>query len=254
MNNSNFAQHRAQRESQAPLQGYMHDMGGFEALDAQLKSLFGEQFNLSDPESQRRLIMHLRNNLEQNEQLTNILERDPRMAQMLADVVQGKRNAPSAMARYFGSDMMNYSEESPEYGEIMAADEERLAEAQEIARNKAEYENNLEMSRPVIEEFCNYKGYEPEQFMDSAWEQLVLPILSGKYTKEVCMALDKAISYDRDIQDAFEAGNVKGRNTNIQRMKTDFGDGLPKGLNSAAPAQEERRKGGNSLIESALQA
>ena len=77
--------------------------------------------------------------------------------------------------------------------------------------------------------------------------------MAGRYTLDVCTALDHALTYDRDIEDAFAAGDVKGRNTNIMRMKQDFGDGLPKGMSSVAPVTEPKRRG-NSLIEKALNA
>ena len=89
--------------------------------------------------------------------------------------------------------------------------------------------------------------------MDSVWEKLVFPIMAGRYTDDVCTALDHAITYDQDIEDAFAAGDVKGRNANIQRMKEDFGDGLPKGMSSVAP-DVQRKRPRNSLIEKALNA
>ena len=89
--------------------------------------------------------------------------------------------------------------------------------------------------------------------MDSVWDKVVFPILAGKYTVDVCTALDHALSYEKDVEDAFAAGNIKGRNTNIMRMKEEFGDGLPKGMTSVAPAIEQRRKR-NSLIDKALNA
>ena len=72
---------------------------------------------------------------------------------------------------------------------------------------------------------------------------------------EVCLALDHAVSYEQDVEDAFEAGNIKGRNTNIRRMQENFGDGLPKNMSSVAPPQSGRRGSkGNSLIDAALNA
>ena len=192
-------------------------------------------------------------NREQNERLAEVLGNDPRLAQMLADMVDGKRNAHSAMARYFGTSMMRVDEESPEFEEIMLADEERKQEVMRIANDRREYERNLEESLPVIEQFCADRGYDASEFMDNVWEQVVFPIMAGKYTVDVCTALDHAITYEKDVADAFEAGNVKGRNMNIQRMKEDYGDGLPKGMSSAAPDMEDRPQR-NSLIEKALKA
>lgn len=224
-----------------------------ETLNSELKKLFGEDFDISDKFSQDLLLQHLRVNKEQNAHLSGILERDPRLAQLLTDVVSGKRNAHSAMARYFGNSFMAIDEDSPEYEEIMLADEERKEEMMRLANDRREYEKNLSESIPVIEEFCNAKGYDASDFMDKVWESLIFPILAGKYTNEVCVALDHAVTYEKDVEDAFAAGDIKGRNTNIQRMKENFGDGMPKGMNSVAPETDVKRRR-NSLIDKALNA
>ena len=222
-------------------------------LEKGLKDFFGEDFDISDELSQDLLLQHLSVNREQNNKITEMLERDPRMAQLLTDVISGKRNAHSAMARYFGNSLMMVDEDSPEFEEIMMADEERKEEIVRLANDRREYEKNLVESIPVIEEFCKAKGYDASEFMDKVWDSVVFPILAGKYSNDVCVALDHAITYDKDVEDAFAAGDIKGRNTSIQRMKEDFGDGLPKGINSVAPDTEVKRKR-NSLIDRALNA
>ena len=224
-----------------------------ENFNEKLKAFFGGNFDIYDTLSQDLLLRHLEMNREQNERLAAMLERDPRLAQMLVDVIDGKRNAHSAVARYFGRGFMNIDEDSPEYEEMMLADEERKNEVMRLANDRREYEANLEASMPIIESFCQERGYDPSDFMDNIWEKLIFPIMAGKYTGEVCTALDHAITYEKDIEDAFAAGDVKGRNSNIRRMKEDFGDGLPKGMNSVAP-DIERKRPRNSLIEKALNA
>lgn len=224
-----------------------------ESFNERLKGFFGSDFNVNEKLSQDLLLRYLEVNREQNERLVSMLERDPRLAQMLVDVVDGKRNAHSAVARYFGRGFVNVDENSPEFEEMMLADEERMNEMMRLANDRREYETNLEQSMPVIEAFCSERGYDPSDFMDSVWEKLVFPIMAGRYTDDVCTALDHAITYDQDIEDAFAAGDVKGRNANIQRMKEDFGDGLPKGMSSVAP-DVQRKRPRNSLIEKALNA
>lgn len=226
---------------------------GYGRLDSGLKRIFGDEFSIDDPTSQDLLLQYVHMNSEQNERLKEVLERDPRMAQMLLDMIQGKRNAHSAVARYFGRSLMDVDEDSPEFEEMMLADEERKEEVMRMANDRKEYEANLQESRPVIEEFCREHGYDPAEFMDNVWEQIIFPIMAGRYTHEVCTALDHALTYDKDVEDAFAAGDIKGRNTSIQRMKQDFGDGLPKGMASAAPVAEPKPKR-NSLIEKALNA
>lgn len=225
----------------------------YAGLESGLKEIFGEEFAIADAESQRMLLDYLERVTTQNEKLTAILERDPRLAQLFLDLVNGKRNAHSAVARYYGRSLMEPEEGTLEYEEMMSADEERQQEAVRLANDRKEYEENLSVSLPVIEDFCREHGYDPEEFMDNVWEEIVFPIMSGRYTREVCTALDHALTYEKDVEDAFAAGDIKGRNTNIQRMKQDFGDGLPKGVSSVSPVVEPKRKR-NSLIEKALNA
>ena len=222
-----------------------------ESFNEKLNAFFGGNFDINDKLSQDLLLRHLEMNREQNERLAEMLERDPRLAQMLVDIIDGKRGAHSAVARYFGRGFMSVDEDSPEYEEIMLADEERRNEVARLANDRKEYEANLAESIPVIEKFCEEKGYDPSDFMGDVWEKLVFPVLAGHYSYDVCELLDHAVSYEQDVEDAFAAGDIKGRNTSIMRMKEDLGDGLPKGLNSVAPAAEKKTKR-NSLIEKAL--
>ena len=222
-------------------------------LDMGLKELYGEDFDINDEASQEILLHHLKMNNEQNEKLAMALERDPRLAQMLADMIEGKRNAHTAMARYFGNSILNVTEDSPEFEEMLRADEERRNEVMRAAADLKEYEKNLDESRAVIEAFCKERGYDAADFMNEVWEKLVMPILSGNYSHDVCVALEHALNYEKDVEDAFAAGDIKGRNTNIRRLQQDFGDGMPKGMNSVAPETAPRRRR-NSLIEDALNA
>ena len=128
-------------------------------LETGLKEIFGEEFELSDSLAQDLLLQHLRVNKEQNARLAGAMQRDPRMAQLLADMIEGKRNAHSAVARYFGRSVMEVDENSPEFDEIMLADEERREEVANLANDRREYEENLAESIPVIEQFCVQKGY-----------------------------------------------------------------------------------------------
>lgn len=253
--NSSAAMQQAMPQNGVPEPAMQQSSAGeFQELNEVLQSLFGTGFSIENPESQRLLIKHLRDNREQNELLAEALGRDPRMAQMLADVVDGKRNAHSAMARYYGRKFMDFDEGSPEYEEMLMADEERREEVIRLAQDRKEYEENLEASQPVIMDFCKQRGYDPSDFLEAVWERLVLPILSGTYTAEVCSALDNAINYEQDVEDAFAAGDIKGRNTSIQRMKENFGDGMPSGMTSVAPPVTNKPRRTNTLIDAALEA
>ena len=191
---------------------------------------------------------------EANNRIAEAIAEDPRTAQMFADIASGKRGAGPAIARYFGKNLMTAEEGTPEYDEIVAADEEYWNERETSKRAKEE--NDLKMAEFfdwLEEELKDETGKEGEM-LRRVYEEILIPLTDGVKDKELTGKLKKALSYDKDVEDAFAAGQVKGRNMNINEMKGKIGDGLPKGLNSqAAPVEQPKRKV-NSLIAKALNA
>ena len=76
----------------------------------QLRSLLNDEipgYNADDDESSAEMLMgYINGNKEQRNKLAEALQQDPRLAQMLADIVNSKRGAGNAMARYFGKDLL----------------------------------------------------------------------------------------------------------------------------------------------------
>lgn len=224
----------------------------------QLRSLLTDEipgYNADDDESSAEMLMgYINGNKEQRNKLAEALQEDPRLAQMLADIVNKKRGAGNAMARYFGKDLLTAEEGTPEYDDILAAEEERKQEMEAMEASKKEYNDNLEKSMPIVEGWCQEKGYDIEEFLDKVWTNVISPIMSGSYSREICDFLDKGLNYDKDTQDALDAGVVKGRNENINKLKEEHGDGLPKGITSTVPVHSKEKKKRSPLIEEALQA
>ena len=197
----------------------------------QLRSLLSDEipgYNADDDESSAEMLMgYINGNKEQRNKLAEALQQDPRLAQMLADIVNKKRGAGNAMARYFGKDLLTAEEGTPEYDDILAGEEERKQEMEAMEASKKEYNDNLEKSMPIVEGWCQEKGYDIEEFLDKVWTNVSSPIMSVSFSREICDFLDKGLIYDKDTQDALAAGVVKGRNENINKMKEERGDGLP---------------------------
>ena len=128
----------------------------------QLISLLTEEipgYNADDDESSAEMLMgYINGNKEQRNKLAEALQQDPRLAQMLADIVNKKRGAGNAMARYFGKDLLTAEEGTPEYDDILAAEEERKQEMEAMEASKKEYNDNLEKSMPIVEGWCQEKG------------------------------------------------------------------------------------------------
>lgn len=220
-----------------------------------LNKLLAEEipdYNIDDDESAAEMLMnYINGNREQRNKLAEALQSDPRLAQMLADIVSGKRGAAGSMVRYFGKDFLSAEEGTPEYEEIQAAEEERKREMEAMGASGKEYTQNLEKSMPVVEEWCREKGYVVDEFLEKVWDALIAPVMSGNYSREVCDFLDKGLNYDRDTKDALDAGVVQGRNENIHKMREERGDGLPKGITTTSPSTPKKKEK-SPLISAAL--
>lgn len=224
-----------------------------QALHEMLNGLI-EGYNPEDEEKSSDLLMkYLNDNNAQKAKLAEALKNDPRIAQLLSDIVSGKRNAAGSLVRYFGKDFLSAEEGSPEYEAIIKAEEERKAEQEAAEASNKEYQDNLEKSMPEVESYCKEKGYNIDEFLDNAWSRLIQPVLSGLYSRNICEFIDKGLNYDKDVNDASEAGYVKGRNENIHKMKEDKGDGMPK-FTGSETVKEKPKKSGNSFIEMAMNA
>lgn len=196
-----------------------------------LMSKHFEGYNPDDEENNYGLLAeYIGKNNEQSSKLAEALSKDPRLAQALADVANGKSGAAAALVRYFGKDFLSAEEGSPEAEELNKAEEDRKKEIENDNLSKKEYDDNVSNSIPIITAFCEQKGYDPDEFLGNVWEGIVAPIFTGMYTPDLLDRLDKAFNYDKDVSDAMTAGEVKGRNTKINKMKESEGDGLPKGL------------------------
>lgn len=224
----------------------------------QLNQLLADElpgYDAADDEGAAAMLMdYINGTRTEREQLAAILQEDPRFAQLLSDVVRKKRGAIPALVRYFGKDFLAAEEGTPEYEEIEAAERERKAELERMTANQKTYADNLAQSMPAVEAWCKQKGYAVDEFLQRTWDNIVQPIMQGTYSEQLCELLDKGMNYDRDTADALAAGTIRGRNENINRMREERGDGLPKGITSApAPTQQPSRRRG-SILDAALNA
>lgn len=203
-----------------------------------------EGFNPEDEEGMYGTLMDKMSNGDKSTQmLVEAIESDPRLAQMMADIVNKKRGAQASMVRYFGKEAINAEGEGAD--EIEAAEQERLAELERDKVSKAEYEKNLEASVANIEQAASDCGMTVDEWLTQTYEQLVVNIFNGDYTKETCDRISKALTYDKDVEDAYTAGTVKSKNEKIDKMRKDVGDGLPKmGASSGAikPASNKSKR------------
>lgn len=189
---------------------------------------------------------------EMNDRLVAALEKEPRLSKVFMDLMNGEKSAAHNFARLFGKDFAAYEEGTPEYEDFMAGENERLAEIAKAEEAKALLDKNLDESEVVIDRYCEDNKIDSDEFRKKI-DAFIMPIMDGIISKETCKALDRAINYDKDTQDAYDAGVIEGRNTNINELRRDRGDGLPKGLGGQTTVAPPRRSG-SALLDLALKA
>ena len=218
-------------------------------LEALLTEVLPEEKRTGDVE--QMALDYIKELRSSNDRIIEAISDDPRAAQMFADIVNGTRKPGAAIARYFGKGFMA-DEGTPEYDEMMAADEEFFNERESAKRTAEEHNAKMLDFLDWLEgELGEEEGAKGER-MRRVYNEILIPLLDGVKDETLPGKLKKSLDYDKDVEDAFVAGEVKGRNMNINEMRSKVGDGMPKGLTSQAAPVVERPKKRNRMLESAL--
>ena len=140
------------------------------------------------------MLSYRKSNDESRKRISDMLSENPQLAQVLSDIANKKRGAGAAFARYFGKDMLNAEEGTPEWDEIQQAEKERNEELLSLRKRGADYEANIEASKPVLDEFGKENGLDIDKFLDEAYSRIIEPIFLGKYDKEMLGRLRNALA------------------------------------------------------------
>ena len=224
-----------------------------EMLEERLAELMPEEERTGDM-SQDALNL-INRMVEERDRMVENISDDPRLAQVFADVVSGNRKPDAALARYFGKNLLTAEEGTPEYDELMAADVEYMNERNEMKTKREQQQASATEFFDAFADYLDKQGLDREKYMDAVFREVLEPALDLKVDETLFARLVNAVDYNKDVEDAFKAGEVKGRNTNIHEMKGKIGDGLPKAMGSQGIQMEEKPKRPmNSLLAKALNA
>lgn len=227
-------------------------MGAREELEGLLNSVLPEEKRTGDVD--RMALDYIKAQLDVNRRISEALADEPKLAHVFAGLINGDHSAARSLAYAFGREFFSAEEGSPEYEEFIAGDEQRKQEDAERKSWVEEFNGNLDVSMKELEQACEEVGVPVEEYKNRIRDLFITPILDGKISKDEWKGMIKAIDYDKDTEDAFTAGEIAGRNTNINAMREDLGDGMPKGLSSQTVEPKKRIKRYNPMIESALNA
>lgn len=220
----------------------------------QLLSSEIDGYNPDDEEGSAGMLSeYVQRNIDDKKRFSEAIQKDPRLAQVFSDVVSGKRSSGAALARYFGKDLLNAKEGTAEYDEIIAAEKERLDELEASLEHERKFKENVSKSMPLLKAKCEAAGVDCDEFCKRVWDEVIFPITEGHYDV-IFDVMQRGFNYEKDVNDAMAAGETKGRNTRINQMRDNRGDGMPKNMSSATMEPERKKAKRNPFIEAALNA
>lgn len=184
-----------------------------------------------------------------NQKLLALFESEPAVGEMVRDMMAGA-SFREAAARHFSADDFTPTEGDPDYEGWTKNKTEREEKMNKRREFEKTYAANLEAAGKELEAFAkehNLDAKATDEFLESM-EKMLADFNNGKMTKDTFRLMRRAMTYDKDIEDAREEGRIAGRNEKIvaQREKEpdQAGDGLPRPSKSPDSPDGGPGKGG----------
>lgn len=160
--------------------------------------------------------------------LSDMFAADPRSAQFLTDMHQGK-DPVLGLVRNFGVEIKDVLDDPQMQDKIAEANKEYVERVANSKKLDEEYDRNMEATLETLRQFQSERGMSDDQI-----DQVVDFLLSivrdgvmGKFSPETLDMACKALNYEADVAAAGEEGEVAGRNARITEKlrKSKQGDG-----------------------------
>lgn len=180
----------------------------------------------------------------QEKELSDMFGADPRNAQFLADMHNGK-DPVLELVRNYGVEIKDVLDDPKMQDKIAEANKEYV---ERVAKSKAldeEYERNMDETLETLRRFQAERGLTDEQIdaVVDALLRIVRDGVMGKFDIETLDMMAKAIDHDADVDIAAEEGRIAGRNDKIieSLRKSGKGDGVsPLGGKNSMPSQHRQ--------------
>jgi len=183
---------------------------------------------------------------ERESKLTDMFTRDPRSAQFITDMAQGKDPWTSLINRIGIDGVKEMLDDPTKMDEFAASNKEYV---DRIAKEKGleeEWEKNMKSTLSMFEQKQQELGLTDEQIDAVAdyVKEITNDAVIGIIKPETVDMILKAINHDADIEAASAEGEVRGKNAKVEAKlrKPQRGDGTPTlaGANNApAPAKQK---------------
>lgn len=144
------------------------------------------------------------------------IAKDPRFGAVLSMVSEGK-SYPYAHAKVYGKEAMEL--EGDDLEEFEKGYQENLAQmgASKAAQEKAM--ENIDKYYADLDTYCKDKSEEEKAALNEKIFAIADNMLNGIIPMETIELIDKGLTKDQDVQDAYDTGKAEGKNEKIDMKK-----------------------------------
>jgi hypothetical protein len=149
-----------------------------------------------------------------NRRFAELTASNPKFAAFIEMITNEKpKSIEYALVRIFGKDVLENGGEDLEKG-----NEEYLADQAHSKELENKSNENLTKSEQRINNYVESNGLDENQQaeLNDALVNNAVGILTGEFTEEYIDFVWKGLNYDRDVQDAADAGLVEGKNKTVK--------------------------------------
>lgn len=181
---------------------------------------------------------------EREKSLSDMFSADPRSAQFLADMHNGK-DPVLGLVRNFGIEIKDVLDDPEMQDKIAEANKDYVERVAKSKQLDEEYEKNMQETLSTLRAFQEARGMSDEE-VDEVAEAMIGIVrdgIMGKFSKETLSMIADALNHDKDVAAAAEEARVAGRNAKIteQLRKPQKGDGtMPLGGKNGAVSTRRR--------------
>ncbi len=208
-----------------------------ESLADRLRKEFPDK-EITDEDVQKIALEHINtledyrtNNREANKKIISVLESEPAIGEMIKDISKGA-GFREALSRNVDVENIKPAEGDPDYeawSTNLTERQKRMQEQDDIRKSLSENRNG---SVEAMKEFAKENDLSDDEASEflTTLDDVLANVYKGKVTKEFLGMMKKALNSKKDIAKAKEAGEIKGRNEQIETKKQEAkpaGDGLP---------------------------
>lgn len=165
-----------------------------------------------------------------NKRLAELTAADPRLAAVLT-MISGEdpKSLPYAVARVYGKDFLSL--EGEELDDFEKGYREQLAELSESKRAMDAANANIDEYRKNLDQYAKENGLNEEEVsgLDTAIYTDVINMLNGIIPTDFIDRKWKGMNYERDVQDAADAGVAEGSNRKIEARMRQLAETPPEG-------------------------